>query len=118
MKKLVYILIIMMSVVGCKGSKWTLGRKHVYKTLFGYIDTDTMKTHMWDGEDPCYIVYITESDSFTNGYQKWPAPEPTIITYNPKKNWYYKQYPVMGGHGNAVVVLDSTRIYNEILNKK
>lgn len=83
------ILIIVISIVGYKGSKWTLGRKHVYKTYYGYIDVDTIEKTLEDLDGSmCYVVHTEGQDT---------------IYYNPTSDTYKIKFPSHDEYGNVVV---------------
>lgn len=90
MKKFILIIVVVLSIVGC--------REHVYHTYYGDIDTDTMPAIHDLDSSLYYTLKITELDSAQSAAMGLEGVV-EIIFYSPSKNSYFFQ--LFGSDGGS-----------------
>lgn len=98
MKKVLLIIGVITSLIGCKN-------QHVYSTRYGTVDIDTVQTIMYDSQrNKCYKVWEQDKDSIEKAPGEWGYIDgPIIYYYCPSTGKYYCQFPTNDEYGNSVV---------------
>ena len=88
-------LFLLLFLAGC-------GKKHVYHTYYGDIDTDTMTASFERDGNPWYLVRYAEKDSFLWDDEWMYMDGPVMNYYCPALDIYEEEFP--DNHNNRIIV--------------